>query len=281
MTTAQNLELTSKGTSKIAHYGWTVADAEGEFRRINKRLLKVNNDVYQREGIKTKVLELASNWSWIACGALVIASRDGVLWVVDGQHRKLAADRRSDIQELPCMVFYVEAVKDEARAFLATNTNRRNVSATDKFRASLAAGDPIARKVQDAIDAAGLRVTTASIEPRAFKSVAKAQTIAASDYDGLVAVLGLCGELARAEEAPVHSRLLSGLYYMHKRIDGGLDNPRLRKRIKQLGPRALVAAANKAAAYYGQAGSKVCADGMLQAINHGLHGKFTLAAETE
>lgn len=274
-----DMEKTHVGVDKITRYGWVDADKEGEFRLINKRLLHINRDVYQREGYKKKVLELAANWSWIACGALIVASREGILWIVDGQHRKLAADRRSDIQELPCLVFHVDEVRAEARAFLAANTNRRNVSALDKFRASLAAGDIIARKVQDAIDASGLRITTASTEARAFKSVALAQTIAATNYDGLLAVLGLCGELASDERCPVHSRLLSGLYYLHCRIDGGVDNTRLRKRIKQIGASGLVAASNKAAAYYGQGGSKVCADGMLQAINHGLHMKFTLGDE--
>jgi len=246
---------------------------------INKRLLNVNRDVYQREGYKSKVRELASKWSWISCGALVIAQRDDIYWVVDGQHRKLAADSRSDIKDLPCLVFQVSSVEEEARAFLAANVNRRNVSAHDKYRASLGAGDTVARKVQEAIVNAGLRVTTASSEPRSFKSVAGAQKIAAVDFDGLVDVLSVCGELAAAEKCPVHSRLLAGLYYIHKRIDGGMNNIRLRKRILQIGARQLVAGANKAAAYYGQSGSKVCADGMLQAINSGLHTKFVMGDE--
>lgn len=270
-------ERTHVGADKIARYGWAAADERGEFRLINKRLLLVNRDVYQREGIKGKILELASTWSWIACGALIVAARDGKLWVVDGQHRKLAADRRSDIQDLPCMVFNVAALKDEAKAFLSTNTNRRNVSALDKFRASLAARDLVAIRVQEAIDVAGLRITTASTEARAFKSVGQALKLASADYDSFLAVLMLCGELAAAEACPVHSRLLSGLHYIHCRIDGGIETPRLRKRIKQIGSSALVHAANKAAAYYGQAGGKVCADGMMQAINNGLHSKFVMA----
>lgn len=271
------METTHAGVDKIAFYKWAQPEAEGEFRRINKRLLKINRDVYQRDGYETKVLELARNWSWIACGVLIVASRDGGLWIVDGQHRKLAADRRSDIQDLPCLVFQVAEVREEASAFLSANTNRRNVCALDKFRAALAAGDETAHKVQNALYAAGLRLASASKDACDFKSVAMAQKIAATDYNGLIAVLQLCGELATAESAPVHARLLSGLYYIHCRIDDGVENQRLRKRLKQVGAKALVAAANKAAAYYGQAGNKVCADGMMQAVNHGLHGKFTLS----
>ena len=30
------------------------------------------------------------------------------------------------------------------------------------------------------------------------------------------------------DKAPVHKRLLAGLYYLHNRIDGGVNNSRLR-----------------------------------------------------
>jgi hypothetical protein len=272
-------ETDVNGTDKIVRYGWKAKDEQGEFRMIPKRLLNVNREIYQREGYKSKVQALARSWSWISCGALVVAQRENIYWVVDGMHRSEAAKSRADIKDLPCLVFQVESVEEEARAFLATNVNRRNVSAHDKYRACLGAGDEIAQLVQAAINNAGLRLSTASKEPRAFKSIALAQTIAASDFDGLVDVLAICGELAADEKCPVHARLLSGLYYIHRRVEGGLANTRLRKRILQIGARQLVAGANKAAAYYGLSGSKVCAEGMLQVINSGLQKKFSMGAE--
>jgi len=278
MNTALNSETNESAQDKVARYGWTIQDGEGQFIKINKRLLNVNREVYQRDGIKSKAIELAGNWSWIACGALVVAQRDNAYWVIDGQHRKIAADRRSDIQELPCLVFHVADVKEEARGFLATNTNRRNVSALDKYRARLAADDPAALNLQRAIDLAGLRITNTSNEPRAFKSVAAGLKIAENDFDGLISVLILCGKLATAEKCHVHARLLSGLYYIHRRVDGGVECPRLSKRILQIGAQGLVASANKAAAYYGLTGGKVCAEGMMKAINNGLQNKFAMVA---
>lgn len=262
---------------KVKRYGWAVISQMGEFRTINKRLLNVNRDVYQRDAYQTKCLEIASNWSWISCGALIVAERDGKYWVVDGQHRKLAADRRNDITELPCMVFRVADVKDEARAFLATNTNRKAVTALGKFRALVAAGDVAANRVQEAINAAGLRIATASHDARDFKAISMALKYASEDYDAFLAVMMLCGELAIEAKSPVHARLLSGLYYLNKHL-GVVDDPKLCKRIKQVGARELVEGAHKAAAYHGHAGSRVCADGMLQVINHGLHKKYKLEA---
>lgn len=266
-------EFTPKGVDKIKRYGWAVSSVPGEFRLINKRLLNVNREVYQRDAYQTKCLEMASNWSWISCGALVVAEREGKYWVVDGQHRKLAADRRSDITDLPCMVFSVRDVKDEARAFLSTNTNRKAVTALGKFRALVAAGDDAAIKVQEAINAANLRIATASKEARDFKAVAMALKLAAEDYDAFLTIILLCGELAYESKSPVHARMLSGLYYINRRIE--IDQ-KLRKRIKQVGAANLLEGAHKAAAYHGHAGACVCAAGMLQVINHGLHTKYRL-----
>lgn len=275
------MEMTPHGIDKVSRYGWEMRDDQGEFRMINKRLLNVNREIYQREAYQGKILELASSWSWIACGALIVAERDGIFWVIDGQHRKLAADRRSDISSLPCMVFRVAGVKNEASAFLASNTNRRNVSALDKYRASLAAEHDTAASVQMALDEAGLHITQSSGSPCGFKSVALAQRIAEKDFDGLVDVLTLCGVLAREGNCAVHSRLLTGLYYIHKNAEVSLEDMRLRKRIIQIGATALVEAANKAAAYFGRGDGKVCASGMMQAINHGLRTRFAMNGAME
>ncbi len=269
-----NQETTHCGLDKVQRYGWVTAHAQGRFEMINKRLLHVNTEIYQRDAAKAKVLELASNWSWIACGALIVAERDGVFWVADGQHRKLAADKRSDIKELPCMVFKVASVKDEAKAFLVTNANRKPVSALGKFKAQIAAGDETAKIVNQVIASAGLRLATASKEQRDFKAVGLAMELAKKDPDSFSDVMHLAGEMAVADKAPVHKRLVEGLYYLHNRIDGGVNNTRLRARIKQVGISGLVEGANKAAAYYGKADAKTLAEGMLQAINVRLQKRF-------
>lgn len=269
------LERNALGQDKVSRYGWTVGSVPGDFKDIPKRLLKINREEYQRDGIPSKVLEFASNWSWIACGALIVAERDGEYWVVDGQHRKLAADRRSDIYTLPCMVFQTDGVKQDAQAFLDTNTNRRNVTALAKFKARLATGDELAQAVQMIIAQSGLRLATASKEAGDFKAIALALSIAERDQDGLRHVLQLSGEMAFDERAPVHQRIVQGLYYIHRHFD--LRTQRLRERIKAIGLEALLRGADKAAAYYGAAGEKIIADGMLQVINHGLRNRFDVS----
>lgn len=273
MATAQQ-EKNALGHDKVARYGWTVSGKPGRFEWLPKHVLKVDRATYQREGINSKILELSSNWSWIACGTLTVAERDGVFWVADGQHRKLAADRRSDIASLPCMIFQTESVCEDAQAFLDTNTNRRPVTALDKFRARLATGDQVAHYVDGVIKDSGLRLATASAERGDFKAVALALSIAERDADALKVVLGLGGEMANAEGVALHKRVVMGLYYIHRHFD--LRTPRLLARIKTVGITGLARGADKAAAYHGKGGERVVAEGMLQAINHGLRQRFEM-----
>lgn len=281
MITEQRQDVTPQGVDKTKRYGWDTRNGPGEVRMVHKDDLYVNRDLYQRVANSPKVLAIARSWSWVACGTISVAMRDGVLWVIDGGHRKAAADRRSDITMLPCVIHQVRSVQEEARGFLDTNTLRRNVSAIDKFRAKIVAGDENAIFANSVIEGCGLRLATAVAEARDFKSVALAEKLAASDPVGFQNAMLLCGELAEADKRPVHERLLGGLHYLHNNVDadGGLENARLRKRLKQLGIANLIDAANRAAAYYAKGGNRVWADGMLQAVNKGLRDRFEFSAK--
>src|ERR1039458_1218404 len=90
-------EQTQSVVDKAPRYAWTIKNAPGEFHMLPKGELEVDPG-YQRNKINLgRVVELSRAWDWIACGCLVVALREDNKWfVVDGQHRKLAADERSD-----------------------------------------------------------------------------------------------------------------------------------------------------------------------------------------
>ena len=128
-----NDEQTAQGLDKVSRYNWTMRNVPGQFLMIPKTDLEVDA-AYQRNRINQRRVDaLTRTWDWIACGCLVVALRDDNKWfVVDGQHRKLAADQRSDIQELPCLVFETGTRREEAVSFLAINQGRVGV-ATARF----------------------------------------------------------------------------------------------------------------------------------------------------
>lgn len=125
--------------------GWSTVDQSGVPYLANKKELHIDS-AYQRTMLsETRVAAITQSWSWLACGSLIVSERpDGSLFVIDGQHRFTAAQRRSDIQELPCLVFKHESVAHEALAFYRANCIRGNVSPFDKLRALTEAEEPLA-----------------------------------------------------------------------------------------------------------------------------------------
>lgn len=102
------------------------------------------------------IAHIALNWHWGRAQLLNVSRRDGRLFVVDGQHRLQAAKLRGDIQQLPCLVEEFASVAEEAQLFDDLNGKRRPVSALDKFRAALVAGDPDCMAIGAAMERAGL-----------------------------------------------------------------------------------------------------------------------------
>lgn len=270
-----NLEVNRAvgGVDKIKFYNWKVSGSPGALKMLSKHDLLIN-DEYQRTANNAKILSLAKDWSWVGCGAIVVACRSGVYWVIDGQHRVLAALRRSDIFEMPCLVFDVASVTEEARGFLDLNTKRKPVSTLAKHKALVTAGDEIALFVQHELDRLGLRPAVDTKTPGTIQCFGWCMKRAASDKDAFTKVLEITTEISNADAVPVRERLLDGLTYIHHNVENGLFDSRLAQRIRAKGAVCLFHAANKASAFYGKGGEKVWADGILQEINKGLSKRF-------
>lgn len=112
--------------------------------------LKIDES-YQRtiagKDSQAAIARYAHAWDWRLCVPLLVSQRDDGLYVIDGQHRLEAAQRRGDIPYLPCCVSQYGSAADEAATFVAANRKRRAVSRVDTFRAALLAGDPVATAI--------------------------------------------------------------------------------------------------------------------------------------
>lgn len=266
---------TAKGVDKTARYGWVTKDQPGELMMLHKDALQVH-PAYQREVLQDKVKAITAAWSWLSLGALVVGERGGEFWVIDGQHRALAAKRRSDITHLPCVVFKTADVRAEARGFLDLNTGRKPVTAVAKQKAMVTAGDEVASFVQQQCDALGLQIKGCTKSAGQLQCVAWCIRRADEDPAAFCDVLAMGAELSAQDQMPVHERLLEGLWLLNRKCGEGLADKRLTKRLREKGARVLLDAANRAAAYYASGGGKVWAQGMLAELNKGLHRKFTM-----
>ena len=266
---------TIKGVDKTARYGWVTKDEPGALQMLHKDVLKIH-PAYQRDVLPEKVKAITAAWSWLSLGALVVGKRGGEFWVIDGQHRALAAKRRSDITHLPCVVFETADVKTEARGFLDLNTGRKPVTAVSKQKAMVAAGDEVAAYVQQMCDELGLEIKQSVQSTGQLKCVAWCVRRAGEDKDVFRLVLSIAAELSQQDSMPVAERLLEGLWILNAKCGDGLADKRLLKRLREKGARVLLDAANRAAAYYAAGGGKIWAQGMLAELNKGLQRKFTM-----
>jgi hypothetical protein len=273
-----NVELTThtaKGVDKTARYGWVTKDAPGTLQMLHKDVLQIH-PAYQRDVLPDKVKAITAAWSWLSLGALVVGERGGEFWVIDGQHRTLAAKRRSDITHLPCVVFKTADVKTEARGFLECNTGRKPVTAVGKQKALVAAGDEVAAYVQQQCEALRLQIKPNAKTVGQLKCVAWCMRRASDDKAVFRLVLEMGAELSAQDQMPVNEMLLEGLWLLHLKCGDGLADKRLTKRLREKGARVLLDAAKRAAAYYVTGGGKVWAQGMLAELNKGLQRKFQM-----
>lgn len=258
--------------SKVGKYNWKIQDSQGGFMYINKNDLNVDHN-YQRDNISnSKIVAMASNWSWIALGAISVGLRDNKYWVIDGQNRTLAAQRRSDIQDLPCIVFNTCTIAEEARGFLNVNTGRKPITSIDKYKASVAANDEIAKYVKESFRKLGIVPKQTTNNPREIKCLDWCISRATEDKIAFFEILSLAAELC--ENCPIPNILLDGLFYINKHTADGVFDKRINQKIRRIGALGLTQAAKRASAFYVKGGAFVWARGMLEDINKGFRDKI-------
>ena len=258
---------------KILKYGWAKQDAIGVPFLAQKADLHVD-ETYQRSIIsEPKVLQMAQAWSWISCGSLIVAERDGIMRLIDGQHRWAAAMRRSDVTELPCLVFKTESAEDEAMAFFQANCNRTNVTPFDKLRALLAANDILAIDAVHLMAKCGYK-PSAGEGPNTLRCVAMFIGMMKSDRQLLQKVWPLVAELHEGQA--IRARVLNALVYISKHGTDDVTAKVWRERVLQAGLDAISGSIDRKYSEYSQGGAKVFALGALEVINRGIRANRRL-----
>jgi hypothetical protein len=271
----EHLAFGSNTVSKVDRYGWKLKDSPGEILYIHKSKLQINDD-YQRDLSHNKVLFMSRNWSWLACGALIIAERDGEYWVIDGQHRWAAAVKRADILHMPCIVFKVDSIKTEAKGFLDANTGRKPVTAIGKYKAMIVIGDEGARLVNDALAKYGIKIVKSPKKALETKSINVLINMAKRNLDTLCVVVDMASKLSIAENVGISEVVWGGLEYLHENATKSLSDKIMEERLRRVGIIRLVQGAKRAAAYFIKGGPRVWAEGMLTELNKGCRSRIEL-----
>ena len=262
-----------KEISKISRYGWKTQNKPGTFMDIHKKDLIIPSE-YQRSQRIKKVLDIASNWDWMACGTLLVVMRENIddyYYVIDGGHRKAAADKRSDISTLPCLVFVGECIGKEAETFLDINNNRSAMSVFEKFKARRIAGDQSVDNCIKLLETTGHFFTNSG----SSKGVTCIQAILNSYEKNETAtrlLWPLCVEIHGYEI--INGEIWTGLYYLYSH---GISVFDYRTKLIQAGKTGCLQQINKAKLIHNAGGEKIHAYGLLEIINYKLKNRIKLS----
>lgn len=128
--------------------------SQPKFRKLPVGTLTID-ERYQRELNPARVLKIVAAYNPQQLSVLEVSSRGDDTYVVfDGQHR-LEALREMGADSAPCLVHSGLTAKEEAELFARLQLDRRGLSALERFRAQVFAGDEQAIRVQDITTAAG------------------------------------------------------------------------------------------------------------------------------
>lgn len=255
--------------AKEERYEWRQNTSRGEVGWVRVEDIHVDSR-YQREATDSQVLKIAKTWNWVACAAIILARRsDGTLWAIDGQHRVLAAQRRSDTRELPCIIFNVEEVAEEARHFREINTIRKAVSSIDNFNAAIVEGEKSAIAVKQMVEQSGYVVSRSSSN-FTVQCVRAIQTEMVRDDALCREVWKLCVDICNGE--CVKDRVFQSLCEVERRLRKRGDQQSIfdshnRRKLIEAGQSVLKEECHKAAEYHKKGGAAVWAKGIVKFLN--------------
>ena len=104
---------------------------------------------YQRICNAARVRKITRNLDWDLFGVIIVSYRDGVYYIVDGQHRVEAV--RGLVDKVTCLVWNDLTYEEECEKFLKLNSERHSCNANQKFHARVQFGEEFANSTVDAM----------------------------------------------------------------------------------------------------------------------------------
>jgi hypothetical protein len=256
-----------KAVDKTRKMGWSTIDKPGAFMWIEKQQLHIDS-AYQRSLIsESRIAVVTQAWSWLSCGTLIVYEFDGKFWVIDGQHRLLAAMRRSDIQQLPCLWFDFPSVEEAAMAFYRANCIRGNVSPFDRLRALLAAGEPLARSVVEIMESEGYKPSNGD-GANTVRCVSAFVDATKKHRSTLIKVWPLIAELHSG--LSIKNTVFKALLYLARFGTDDITSPEWRARVLKHGLHEIENHIEQMTKFKSMGGEKMAALAALEVINKGV-----------
>lgn len=130
--------------------------------------------------------KIADNWDDNACEFLLVSYRNGKFYVIDGQHRMIAAKIKG-IQSLPCVILVGLTKSEEARRFSVQGMGRKKLTPNDTFKANIECGNAeykevaIDMEIKRICDKYGVTITKSNFNldhnPKRLRSISRSRII--------------------------------------------------------------------------------------------------------
>lgn len=232
------------------------------------------NPLAQRDLNNTRVEHIAGDLKPELIGNPTVSHRDGVYYVVDGQHRIAALRIGGYAPEAKLQVWVYEGLTsgEEADLFLSLN-DALAVRPMAKFKAAVHAGRPDESEIDRVVRAQGL-IITADRLPGAIAAVATVQKVYSRSGPK---TLGRTLRIIRDSygDAGLEAPVIDGIGLLCAHYNGELDDVRAVKQLQTLngGVYGLLNQAQRIRLKTGNARSQCVAAACVDAINRGKGGK--------
>lgn len=239
----------------------------GSFCMIRVDKLVIPEEEYQRKQVTgRKVKKIADSFDWACFGCLTVVRReDGSLMVVDGGHRLRGARLRGDVDRVPCMVFNIQDISEEARLFLNINESQTKTSAEQHFVAGRIAQNPAALIAADILASKGFEVQPNKGRITGeFSAIGTLMNFVDKSPDDARRVFDISVSICDGKAPTAH--ILRGVWYIAVVKSTDLDRVAISK-LRELGAKVIHRQIAQSQALLGTSGEKAYAHAILTLAN--------------
>lgn len=122
------------------------------------KLLKIDHEMYQRP-LQKSFKYILDNWDNDKCDPIIVNYRgDGYFYVIDGQHRTVAAETKG-VAQIVCDVFVGLTLEEEAELFAGQYDGNTKLNPIDSYRANIIRGEEVDTIIKGVCDKYGVSIT--------------------------------------------------------------------------------------------------------------------------
>lgn len=261
------------------------ADAKKIKRQAQIRTIKLGDirvsPAAQREVNQARVNKIVDSLDIERLGTLTVSHRDGLYWLIDGQHRynalKTYFGEGYEEWEVEAWCYFDLNEAQEAEKFLQHNEVLA-VTAYDKYSVGVTAGRPVESDVDRVVRSLDLKVSRAKGSGSISAVTALTTTYKKYGPRGLVRTLSTIRD--GFGDGGFESVIISGLALFLGRYDGRIDDERLVKKLNSTaaGVKGLLNRASLTREKTGQPQIACVAATITEIYNSGLRGPASLGS---